>query len=44
MTLGGGVTLGRFTVDYAYEGFELLGGATHRVGIRYAAARVVTAP
>ena len=43
MTVGGGVTLGRFSVDYAYEGFELLGGATHRVGIRYAAARVVTA-
>ena len=44
MTVGGGVTLGRFTVDYAYEGFELLGGATHRVGIRYATPRVVTAP
>lgn len=44
LTLGGGVTLGRFSVDYAYEGFDLLGGATHRVGIRYAAARVVTAP
>lgn len=38
LTLGGGVTLGRFSVDYAYEGFDLLGGATHRFGVRYAAA------
>jgi hypothetical protein len=38
LTLGGGVTLGRFTVDYAYQGFDLLGGATHRFGVRYAAA------
>ena len=37
LTLGGGVTLGRFAVDYAYEGFALLGGATHRVGVRFAA-------
>lgn len=38
LTLGGGVSLGRFSVDYAYEGFDLLGGATHRFGVRYAAA------
>jgi hypothetical protein len=38
LTLGGGVTLGRITVDYAYEGFDALGGATHRVGLRFAAA------
>ncbi len=37
ITAGGGITLGRITVDYAYEGFELLGGATHRVGVRFAA-------
>jgi hypothetical protein len=36
MTLGGGVTLGRITVDYAYESFDALGGATHRVGLRFA--------
>ena len=38
LSLGGGLSLGRLTVDYAYEGFELLGGATHRVGLRFAAA------
>ncbi|HLA91870.1 MAG TPA: hypothetical protein VJL28_15695 [Gemmatimonadaceae bacterium] len=37
LTLGGGVMLGRIAVDYAYEGFALLGGATHRVGVRFAA-------
>jgi hypothetical protein len=37
LALGGGVTLGRITVDYAYESFDALGGATHRVGIRFAA-------
>lgn len=37
LTLGGGVTLGRIAVDYAWEGFDLLGGATHRVGVRFAA-------
>ncbi len=38
LTLGGGITLGRIAVDYAYEGFDALGGATHRVGLRFAAA------
>lgn len=36
LTLGGGLTLSRVSVDYAYQGFELL-GATHRVGVRFAA-------
>jgi hypothetical protein len=36
LTVGGGITLARVTVDYAYEGFDLL-GATHRVGIRFGA-------
>ena len=33
-TVGAGLTLGRFQVDYAYEGFDLVGGATNRVGVR----------
>jgi hypothetical protein len=37
LTLGAGVTLGRIQVDYAYEGFDLIGGATNRVGVRFAA-------
>jgi hypothetical protein len=37
VTLGGGVSFGPLTVDYAYQGFDVLGGATHRVGVRYAA-------
>ncbi len=36
-TFGAGVTLGRLQVDYAYEGFDLIGGATSRVGVRFAA-------
>lgn len=36
LTLGGGIVLGPLAVDYAYEGFDLLGGATHRVGVRLA--------
>ncbi|HVT40221.1 MAG TPA: PorV/PorQ family protein [Gemmatimonadaceae bacterium] len=36
LTVGGGIRLARVTVDYAYEGFDLL-GATHRVGIRFGA-------
>lgn len=36
-TAGGGITLGRLEVDYAYEGFDLIGGATSRVGVRYSA-------
>jgi hypothetical protein len=37
LTAGAGVTLGRLRVDYAYEGFDLVGGATNRVGVRFAA-------
>ena len=37
LTVGAGVTLGRLQVDYAYEGFDLIGGATNRVGVRFAA-------
>jgi hypothetical protein len=37
LTAGAGITLGRLRVDYAYEGFDLIGGATHRVGVRFAA-------
>ena len=36
LTVGAGITLARVTVDYAYEGFDLL-GATHRVGVRLGA-------
>ena len=36
LTVGGGIRLSRVSVDYAYQGFELL-GATHRVGVRVAA-------
>jgi hypothetical protein len=36
-TAGAGITLGRLQVDYAYEGFDLIGGATNRVGVRFAA-------
>jgi len=37
LTVGAGITLGRLEVDYAYEGFDLIGGATNRVGVRFAA-------
>jgi len=35
LTFGCGLALGRLVVDYAYESFDLLGGATHRVGARF---------
>ena len=35
-TVGGSVELRRLHLDYAYQGFALLGGGTHRVGIRWA--------
>jgi hypothetical protein len=35
-SLGGGVELRRLHLDYAYQSFALLGGGTHRVGIRWA--------
>jgi hypothetical protein len=34
-TFGGALQLGRFAVDYAYQGFETLGSSSHRVGIGY---------
>jgi hypothetical protein len=38
VTFGAGITLGRLQVDYAYEGFDLIGGATNRVGVRFGAS------
>lgn len=38
LTFGCGLALGRLMVDYAYESFDLLGGATHRVGVRFASS------
>ena len=35
-SLGGGVELRRLHLDYAYQGFALVGGGTHRVGVRWA--------
>ncbi|MBI1968026.1 MAG: hypothetical protein HYS40_08555 [Gemmatimonadetes bacterium] len=35
LSVGGGVELGHLHVDYAYRGFEALGGGTHRVGLRW---------
>ena len=34
-TVGGGVELGRLHFDYAYQGFAVLGGGMHRVGLRW---------
>lgn len=34
-TVGGGVELRRLHLDYAYQSFALLGGGTHRFGIRW---------
>ncbi|HMG18397.1 MAG TPA: hypothetical protein VK573_06715, partial [Gemmatimonadales bacterium] len=34
-TFGGGVVLGHLQVDYAFQGYQALGGATHRVGVRW---------
>jgi hypothetical protein len=35
-SVGGGVELRRLHLDYAYQSFAVLGGGTHRVGIRWA--------
>ncbi|MGH7537277.1 MAG: hypothetical protein ACREMF_01465 [Gemmatimonadales bacterium] len=35
-TVGGGVELRRLHLDYAYQGLTVLGGGTHRFGIRWA--------
>lgn len=34
-SVGGGVVLGRLAMDYAFQGYEALGGGTHRVGLRW---------
>jgi len=34
-TIGAGVELGRLHFDYAYQQFGVLGGGTHRVGLRW---------
>jgi hypothetical protein len=34
-TVGGGIELGPLHFDYAYQGFDVLGGGTHRVGVRW---------
>lgn len=36
LSLGGGVVMGRFTVDYAMERFTRLDQVTHRIGLRFA--------
>ena len=36
LSLGAGVLMGRFTVDYAMERFTRLDQVTHRIGIRFA--------
>lgn len=35
-SFGGGVELRRLHLDYAYQTFALLGGSTHRLGLRWA--------
>jgi hypothetical protein len=34
-TFGGGVLIGHLQVDYAFQGYQALGGGTHRVGVRW---------
>ncbi len=34
-TFGGGVVLGRLALDYAFQAYDVLGGGTHRVGLRW---------
>ena len=34
-TFGAGVLLGRLQMDYAFQGYQALGGGTHRVGVRW---------
>jgi len=35
VAFGGGVVLGRLTLDYAFQAYNVLGGGTHRVGLRW---------
>ena len=34
-SVGAGLLVGRFRVDYAYRDFDVLGGTTHRLGVRW---------
>lgn len=34
-TFGGGIVLGRLAMDYAFQAYDVLGGGTHRVGLRW---------
>jgi hypothetical protein len=34
-TFGGGIVLGRLAMDYAFQSYDVLGGGTHRVGLRW---------
>lgn len=34
-TVGGGLVLGHLRLDYAYRDFDVLGDATHRLGVRW---------
>jgi len=34
-TFGAGVVLGRLGMDYAFQAYDVLGGGTHRVGLRW---------
>jgi hypothetical protein len=35
VTFGGGLVLGRLAMDYAFQAYDVLGGGTHRVGLRW---------
>jgi hypothetical protein len=35
VTFGGGLVLGRLAMDYAFQAYAVLGGGTHRVGLRW---------
>ncbi|MGH7674629.1 MAG: hypothetical protein ACREMV_05095 [Gemmatimonadales bacterium] len=35
VTVGGAVVIGTLALDYAYRDFDLLGGGTHRLGLRW---------
>ena len=35
VTFGAGIVLGRLAIDYAFQAYDVLGGGTHRVGLRW---------
>lgn len=35
VTFGAGLVLGRLAMDYAFQAYDVLGGGTHRVGLRW---------